>query len=113
MISEYGRRCANSGQVSGSAELSETRANTLLDSGAGPSVIDYGSVRETGSGTTDVDKDSRVFGLYHEPVQVIDRLDLVLHLGDSQVLEHTFDVLRTPETTCILGRDLLMKFGAT
>ena len=44
---------------------------------------------------------------------VIGRLELTLDLGDDQTLKHGFEVLKSTETTCILGRNLLKKFDTT
>ena len=38
---------------------------------------------------------------------------MTVDLGDKQVLEHKFEVLKVTGTTCILGRDLLKKLGTT
>ena len=54
-----------------SVRLNGTRTNALLDSGAGPSVIDLGSVHEMGLERLMKNKDARLFGLSREPVQVI------------------------------------------
>ena len=59
------------------------------------------------------DKIGEVYGLSREPVSVIGKLELILDLGDDQVLEHEFDVLKNTGCTCILGRDLLKRLGPT
>ena len=48
-------------------------------------MIDFGSVRELGLDRLIDKKDSRLFGLLRDPVQVTGKLDLVLYLGDKQV----------------------------
>lgn len=54
---------------------------------------------------------SEIYGLSQEPVRVAGTLNLTLDLGDGQIAEHTFEVLLGTQNTCILGRDLLSKFG--
>ena len=89
------------------------QTNGLLDSGAGPSVIDIGTVRELGLEQSMRIKEGQVYGISREPVYVVGELELTVDLGDKQVLEHKFEVLKVTGTTCILGRDLLKKLGTT
>ena len=56
---------------------------------------------------------SEVYGLSREPVRIIGNIEVVLDLGDDQILEHEFNVLENIGNTCILGRDLLKKLGST
>ena len=48
-------------------------------------------------------KESTVFDFSREPVHVMGLLELTLDLGDDEVIGHTFDVLESTESTCILG----------
>ena len=84
-------------------KLNGVQTNGLVDSGAGPSVIDIGTVCALG-----------LERLMKRPIHVVGKLDLTVDLGDKQVLEHTFEVLKDTGTMCILvGRDLLKKLGTT
>ena len=74
-------------------KLSGEPINALLDSGAGPSVIDKATVHELGLEPHLEAKDDEIYGLSHEPVKVIGKVELTVDLGDGQVLEHTFDIL--------------------
>ena len=94
-------------------KLNGKQTNGLLDSGAGPSVIDIGTVRELGLEQSMRIKEGQVYGISREPVYVVGELELTVDLGDKQVLEHKFEVLKVTGTTCILGRDLLKKLGTT
>ena len=96
-----------------SVRLNGMRTEALLDCGAGPSVIDIEVVQELGLDQLMKDKIGEVYGLSREPVSVIGKLELILDLGDDQVLEHEFDVLKNTGCTCILGRDLLKRLGPT
>ena len=87
--------------------------SALIDSGAGPSVIDFQSICDLGLKTQVICKTDKIFGLAREPVGVVGTLDLTLDLGNGQIIEHPFEVLENIHTTCILGRDLLSKFGVT
>ena len=91
--------------------LSGEPVNALLDSGAVPSVIDKHTVYELDLEHYMNPKDSKVYGLSHEPVRVVGSLELTVDLGDGHILEHSFDVLADTGPTCILGRNLLEKFG--
>lgn len=94
-------------------KLNGKQTDGLLDSGAGPSVIDIGTVRELGIEQSMRIKEGQVYGISREPVYVVGELELTVDLGDKQVLEHKFEVLKVTGTTCILGRDLLKKLGTT
>ena len=96
-----------------SIKLNGMPTSGLVDSSAGPSVIDIGTVRALGLEELVQSKDGRVYGISREPVHIMGKLDLTVHLGDKQVLEHTFEVLKNTGATCILGRDLLKKLGTT
>ena len=83
----------------------------LLDSGASPSVIDIETVRNLGLETQMTIEMSEIYGLSQEPVKVAETLNLTLDLWHGQIVEQTFEVLLGAQNTCILGRDLLSKFG--
>ena len=85
----------------------------ILDSGAGPSVIDHYTIRELGLEPLVHNRTSQVYGLSRKPIGVVGSVKLTLDLGDDQVVSHTFQVLRGTATTRILGRDLLKKFQST
>ena len=86
--------------------------SALLDSGAGPSVMDLQTVRNLGLQEHMRSISNKIFGLTQEPVNVVGRLEVLLDLGDNQIVRHSFEVLSGVHNTCILGRDLLSKFGA-
>ena len=86
--------------------------SALLDSGAGPSVVDLQTVRNLGLETRMHNITSKIFGLAQEPINVVGRLEVLLDLGNDQTVQHSFEVLNGVQNTCILGRDLLSKFGA-
>ena len=85
----------------------------ILDSGAGPSVIDHGTICEWGLEPLVHNRASQVYGLSRKPIGVVGSVNLTVDLGDGQVVSHTFQVLRDTATTRILGRDLLKKFQST
>ena len=94
-------------------KLNGVQTNGLVDSGAGPSVIDIGTVCALGLERVMKINFGFLYGISREPVHVVGNLDLTVDLGDKQVLEHTFEVLKDTGTICILGRDLLKKLGTT
>ena len=87
--------------------------SALTDSGAGPSVFDFQSIRNIGFETQVIGKTDKIFGFARELVGVVGTLDLTLDLGNGQILEHPFEVLEDIHTACILGLDLHSKFGFT
>ena len=109
------------GQRNGNSEMSAVLPVTLngepitalLDSGAGPSVLDIRTVCDLGLDSKMTRKTGKVFGLSQDPVEVIGRVTLTLDLGDEQVIQHSFEILDGAQDTCILGRDLLAKFDTT
>ena len=94
-------------------KLNGRSISALVDSGAGPSVIDIETVHNLGLEPELVNKPGRIFGLSKDPVKVVGTLELTLDLGNGQILDHAFEVLSGAQSTCILGRDLLAKFGVT
>ena len=96
-----------------SVKLNGEHVSALVDSGAGPSVIDLETVRDLGLETEVISKTGKIFGLAKEPVEVVGTLRLTLDLGNGQILDHSFEVLTGAQNTCILGRDLLARFGVT
>ena len=94
-------------------KLSGEPIKALLDSGAGPSVIDVETLRDLRFDQYMDIGESELYGLSHEPVKVIGSLKLLVDLGDNQTIEHTFEVFSETEPTCILGRNFLKKFGTT
>ena len=96
-----------------SVKLNGESVSALVDSGAGPSVIDIETVRDLGLEAELVNKTGKIFGLAKEPVEVIGTLKLTLDLGNGQILDHQFEVLTGAQSMCILGRDILTRFGVT
>ena len=94
-------------------KLNGKSLTAILDSGAGPSVIDYNTNRNLGLEVLMNNKASRVYGLARKPVMVVGNINLILDFGDGQVVTHTFEVLGVTGTTRILGRDLLKRFQST
>ena len=68
-----------------SVKLNGESVSALVDSGAGPSVIDIETVRDLGLEVELVNKTGKTFGLAKEPVEVIGTLKLTLDLGNRQI----------------------------
>ena len=94
-------------------KLSGEPINALLDSGAGPSVIDRNTLCKLGLDQLMDAKEGEVHSLSSEPVKVIGSLNIMVDIGDEQILEHSFEILTETEPTCVLGRNFLMNFGTT
>ena len=76
--------------------------SALLDSGAGPSVMDLQTVRNLGLETHMRNISNKIFGLAQEPINVVGRLEVLLDLGNDQIVQHSFEVLSGVQNTCIL-----------
>ena len=83
----------------------------LIDSGAGPSVIDLGTIRSLGLESKIQKRPTRIYGVGKEPIHVVGNISLTVDLGDDQRISHPFGVLQETSTIRILGRDFLSKFG--
>ena len=94
-------------------KLANSSIEMVLDSGAGPSVIDLGTVRYLGLERHINRRTGTVYGVGQNPVQLIGNIALDLDLGDDQLVRHSFRVLADINKTRILGRDLLSKLGPT
>lgn len=95
------------------AKINNILLTLLLDSGAGPSVLDLGTVHKLGLESQINKCPSRVYGIAKKPVKVIGNILLWVDLGDDQKLEQSFGVLQETATIRILGREFLKKFGST
>ena len=94
--------------------VANTTLEMVLDSGAGPSVIDLRTIRELGLERRIYRQVGKVHGVGQNPVHLVGNITLEIDLGDNQVSRHSFGVLHdTTAKTRILGRDLLKKFGST
>ena len=94
-------------------KLENTPMKMILDSGAGPSILDIGTVRELGLENSIRRRVGTVYGVGQNPVHLMGNITLEIDIGDDQIVRHSFGVLQDPNKTCILGRDLLRKFGST
>ena len=83
----------------------------LVDSGAGPSVLDVGTVRELGLESPIHRLTSRIYGIGQEPINMIGNICLCVDMGDNQKVEQSFGVLQRTVTIQILGRDFLRNLG--
>ena len=83
----------------------------VLDSGAGPSVIDLGTVRYLGLERHINRRTGTVYGVGQNPVLIIGNIALDVDLGDDQLARHSFGVLADTNKTRILGLDLLSKLA--
>ena len=95
-----------------SVKINGNPVTVILDSGAGPSVLDYETLSELGLTKYLQDNSSQIYGLSQAPVTVIGSADLTVDLGDNQVTVQRFQITDAGSTH-ILGRDLLKKFGTT
>ena len=94
------------------AEINGVPTTVILDSGAGPSVLDYDTLKNLGLAKYLNENPSNIYGLSQAPVAVIGNAHLTVDLGDNQIVLQRFQITDTG-TTRILGRDLLRKFGPT
>ena len=95
------------------ARVADTTLEMVLDSGAGPSVIDLRTIRELGLERRIHSQVGKVYGVGQNPVHLVGNITLEIDLGDNQISRHSFGVLHGTAKTRILGRDLLKKFGST
>ena len=94
-------------------KLANSPLEMILDSGAGPSVIDIGTIRELGLERQIHRRSGKVYGVGQRPVHLLGNITLEVDVGDEQVVRHTFGLLQDLNQTRILGRDWLRKFGST
>ena len=85
--------------------------SALLDSGAGPLVMDLQTIRNLGLETHMRSISNKIFGLAQEPINVVGRLEVLLDLGDNQTVRHSFEVLSGVLNTCILGNTYFLSSG--
>ena len=120
-LGEPNRRVMRIGRSSAGEEMSVylpiklngESLSALLDSGAGPSVIDLHTLRTLGLESELNTKSGKIFGISQDPVEIVGTVQLELDLGNEQTVTQSFQVLSGTHDTCILGRDLLVKFGTT
>ena len=74
-------------------KLNGLSLTAILDSGAGPSEIDYNTIRNLGLEA--LTQASRVYGLACKPVMVVGNVSLTLDLGDG--VTDIFEVLGDTE----------------
>ena len=80
-------------------KLNGKSITAILDSGAGPSVIDYNTIFDLGLKSLVRDRLSLVYALARKPVTVVGDVNLTLDLGGGQIVTHTFEVLRRFHST--------------
>ena len=86
------------------AEINGVPTTVILDSGAGPSVLDYGTLKNLGLAKRLSENPGKIYGLSLAPVVVIGSEDLIVDLGDDQIVLQRFQITDTG-TNRILGRD--------
>ena len=89
-----------------SVKINGNPVTVILDSGAGPSVLDYETLSELGLTKYLQDNSSQIYGHSQAPVTVIGSADLTVDLGDNQITVQRFQITDAGSTR-ILGRDLL------
>lgn len=109
LIHENALKILRSVRSDGQVEWGNDHA--LVDSEAGPSVIEIEIVFDLGFEVQLITKEGKIFGLPKEPVEVVSIQKLSLDLGNGQIVNHSFEVLTGAQNTCILGMDLLTKSG--
>ncbi len=96
------------------SELIEGQAmDAMLDTGAGPSVIDKGSLMKLGVIDKIKSSASVVYGLNNGVVQSIGEIKLKVELNESTKKEQTFKVIIADEQVLLLGRNFMNSFGST
>ena len=75
------------------AKLNRKPFTMLLDSGAGPSVVDLETVRILGLESKIYRRPTKLFGVGKKPIHTVGNINLLVDVGDNQILEHTFGVL--------------------
>ena len=83
----------------------------VLDTGARPSVIDIGTVRQLELEDRLVVAPSRVYGLCNNPVKVCGYLDVAIQIGALKPVIDRVQVLDSTEATLLLGRRFMGHFG--
>ena len=68
------------------AEINGVPITVILDSGAGPSVLDYGTLKNLGLAKHLSDNPGKIYGLSQVPVVVIGSEHLTVDLGDDQIV---------------------------
>ena len=97
-----------------SVKLANTPIEMILNSGAGPSVLDFGTVRDLGLEKLVNCCSGTVYRIGQNPVHIVGNTTLDIDsLGDNQLARHSFGGLQNSSRIRILGRDLLSKFGST
>ena len=68
------------------AEINGVPITVILDSGVGPSVLDYGTLKNLGPAKHLSENPGKIYRLSQEPVVVIGSADLTVDLGDDQIV---------------------------
>ena len=84
----------------------------LLDTGARPSIIDIRTLAQLGLEDKLVKSPDQVFGLCMSPVEVRGYVDVEIQVADETPVVTRMKVLNSQETTILLGREFLRKFGS-
>ena len=83
----------------------------LMDTGAKPSVIDFGTIQTLGLEEDIVEEPSRVYGLCKAPVQVKGYIEIPIQVGQHEPRMIRLQVLESNEPTLLLGRSFMKQFG--
>ena len=94
-----------------SVKLDDQITSAIIDSGAGPSVIDKGTMPKLGLlRSINRQDDGHVLGVGNIEIPVFGQAELVVELEGGCSVPHTFTVLDSYNDTVLLGRSFMSKF---
>jgi hypothetical protein len=99
--------------VSIPVKVNGKNSQALIDTGAGTNVIDMGLITKLQVSGNLVENRSKIFAVGNVEMEVMGSVELLIDVGDSQVVNCEFTVLATTEPTFILGRQFLKEFQST
>ena len=88
------------------------RMVALLDTGARPSVINIGTLEQTGLVERLIRVPDQVYGLCKSPVAVRGYIDVEVQITNGTAVETRMKALESREPTVLLGREFLQEFGS-
>ena len=92
-------------------KIGQHKIAAMLDTGARPSVIDIGTVRQLGLEERLVRAACQVYGLCNNPVMVCGYIDVSIEVGTFEPVLERMQVLDSAEPTLLLGRKFMGNLG--
>ena len=93
------------------SKLNNKDVNATLDTGAGPSVIDFGTLEHLGLSEAVRKRDGGLVNASGDPMEVMGVVDIIVTIQNMRPIMHEFAVINTKSyRNVLLGRDFMKRF---